>query len=196
MSVTAVIPSVPPRSHLLNRALASVIDQTHAVDAISVAIDVNHEGPGATRTRALAGASTEWVAMLDDDDEWHSFHVATLLHAVQEHDADVAYSWFDVVGGSDPFPMFEGKPWSNDEPHVFGCWFIARTELLKDLGGWLTREQMGDQWKPQWQGDGSGGGEDWNLILRLVAANAKIVHVPKRSYCWHHDGQHYSGETW
>jgi len=139
---------------------------------------------------------TQWVAPLDDDDEWKPEHIQICLDTALENNADIVYPWFDVVGGSDPFPQFEGRPWSNDDPHIFGCWFLGSAELLKDVGGWLKREQMGDAWKPQWQGDGSGGGEDWNLILRLIDAGAKIVHVPIRTYIWHHEGYHYSGGTW
>ena len=194
--VSAIVPTVPPRADRLSRALASVAHQTRPVEAISVAIDTHHEGPGPTRTRALLGTQTAWVAPLDDDDEWQPQHIEVCLTAALETGADVVYPWFDVVGGSDPFPQFEGRPWSNDEPHIFGCWFLGRAELLKDVGGWLDRAQMGDQWKPEWQGDGSGGGEDWNLILRLISAGARIIHIPVRTYIWHHDGHHYSGSTW
>jgi glycosyl transferase family 2 len=195
VSVTAVIPSVPPRAGLLARAVASVAAQDRPVEAVAIAIDTQHQGPGLTRTRALTMATTKWVAMLDDDDEWKPHHVRCLVDAAEEQDADVAYAWCDVVSGTDPFTFF-GQPWDNANPHIFGCWFLAKTELLKDTGGWLSREQMGPDWKPEWQEDGSGGGEDWNLILRLIAADAKIIHVPERSYLWHHDGHHYSGGTW
>lgn len=197
MTVGVAIPSVPPRAGMLVRALQSVTNQTRPVDAISVAIDNGHKGPGITRTQALFGLDTKWVAPLDDDDEFYPHHIQTLMDYVTDSDADVVYPWFDVQGGTDPFPQFFGKPWDDADPHVFGCWFIARRELLLDIGGWLSREEMGDQWKPEWQGDGSGGGEDWNLILRMVAAGAKIEHLPIRTYIWHHGSHHhYSGATW
>lgn len=64
VGVTAVIPSIPPRVKMLRRALASVLTQTRAPDAISVAIDHDHEGSAATRNRALAAADTEWSPSL------------------------------------------------------------------------------------------------------------------------------------
>ena len=195
-TVAAIIPTVPPRASQLVRALTSVIHQSRSVDAISVAVDRLHEGPGITRTKALIATTTDFVACLDDDDEWAANHVELLWRAIEDEGADVTFSHPQVIAGADPFPAFLGRAWDPAEPRIFGCWFMARTELLKDIGGWRSAEEIGADWNPHWQADGSAGGEDWDITKRLVAAGARIVHVPHRTYLWHHDGEHYSGHRW
>jgi len=59
--VTVAIPSIPPRVDMLNRAISSALDQVRPPEAISVALDLRHEGAGPTRTRALRNVSTEWT---------------------------------------------------------------------------------------------------------------------------------------
>ena len=43
------------------------------------------------RNHALDNAQGEWVAPLDDDDEWTPDHIATLLRTAQAAEADFAY---------------------------------------------------------------------------------------------------------
>lgn len=193
VSITVVVPSVPPRHQMLARALASVTAQTLLPDAISVAIDNGHEGPAATRNRALLAADTEWLAFLDDDDEfepWHLEHLAT--HAVETR-ADLVYPWFTVVGGDDPFPEHFGQPWNPQRVHIFPITYLVRTELAKQVL-FPTREELADAWAIQC--DDVRGGEDWHFVKRLVVNGAKIVHMPERTWRWYHHGANMSGVTW
>ena len=90
--VTICIPTIPPRAHLLARAVDSIGRQEHPVSAISIARDVGHDGAWTTRNWALESSRTEWTGFLDDDDELLPHHVSHLLDTAREHDAVFARS--------------------------------------------------------------------------------------------------------
>lgn len=181
MTVGAAIPTIAPRSEFLKRAVESVIVQTHPVDQISVTYDTERLGASANRNAAWQALTTEWVAFLDDDDYWYPNHIEVLTTAQQESDADVVYGWFDCL--SDPFPQFEGVPWSNDAAHLFPICYLVRTELLKDVGGFPPPPMPSPYCA----------GEDWELILKYVEAGATIHHVPERTWKYEHHGGNTSG---
>lgn len=192
-SVTVCVPSIPPRAPLLARALASVAAQVRLPDAVSVAIDRNHDGPAITRNRALEAADTEWVAFLDDDDELYPDHLARLLEHQAATGADLVYPWFNVVDGDDPFPQHFGVPWDAERVHIFPITYLVRTELAK--AAWFpTREEMADDWAIRC--DDVRGGEDWGFVKRLLAAGAEFAHLPERTWAWHHHGRNCSGLSW
>jgi len=185
--VTAVIPTIPPRDTYLRRALASVRFQTRPVTDTSIATDYEHAGAAATRNRALNSARTEWVAFLDDDDEWRPRHISTLWEAAQDTDADVIYPWFDVIApqGFDPWPGVEGRPFDPDDlqhRNYIPTTVLARTELLRDVGGF---EPYGDQKESAC--------DDWGLWRKMLKAGARFQHVSRRTWLWHWHGNHTSG---
>jgi glycosyltransferase involved in cell wall biosynthesis len=185
--ITVVIPSIPPRRDLLKRAVASAINQIYPAAAISVAVDVEKRGAWHTRNRALAAVQTEWTAFLDDDDEFLPEHLNTLNNSVVNHEADMAYSWFSTVpNGSDPFPpWFADAPWDPEKPRHTTIVMLVRTRLAQSIA--FTPPAAGD----------SVGNEDWRFILELNR-RGKIVHVPQRTWLWHHDSKNTSGrpERW
>lgn len=183
--ITVCIPSIPPRAHMLSNALTSVTQQSRIPDAVSVAVDREREGAALTRTRAVRAASTRWVAMLDDDDRFLPDHLSTLEHAATESGADFVFSWFHVVGGSDPFPQHFGRVFDPQDPTHTTVTVLVRTELAQDIG-YVAPEG----------GDGAGGsGEDWNFVLGCIAAGAKFLHVPRRTWVWNHHGANTSGRN-
>lgn len=183
--ITVCIPSIPPRSGMLRNALDSVLSQTHQPDALSVAIDHHHAGAAITRTHAVRAARTRWVAMLDDDDRMLPMHLDVLRHAAEDTGADFVFPWFHVVGGTDPFPQHFGKTFDPLAPTHTTVTTMVRTELAQEVG-YVAPED----------GDGAGGsGEDWNFVLGCIAAGAKIVHVPQRTWIWNHHGANTSGRN-
>lgn len=185
MNITVAIPSIPPRGAMLSRAVNSVLLQTWPADALSIAIDVERRGAAFTRTRAVAAVQTEWVALLDDDDQFGPSHLQVLVEAVEaDPSADYLFPWFDVVGGRDPFPQHFGKVWDPKEPTQTTTTILVRTELAKQVG-WLGGHEgmIGDQVA----------GEDFRFTLGCRDAGAKIVHVPVRTWLWHHHGANTSG---
>jgi glycosyltransferase involved in cell wall biosynthesis len=189
-NVTAVIPTIPTdhRRATLKRALDSVRDQDHAVASnIIVATDTTHAGAAATRNRGLAEVTTEYVAFLDDDDEWLPHHTSTLLEAAHDTGADIIYPWFRVISGNafDPFPGVFRRPFKADalrESNYIPTTVLARTEVVRNVGGF---EPHGDQQESAC--------DDWGLWLKLLDAGATFHHVPMVTWLWHWHGQHTSG---
>ena len=192
--VTAVMPCIPPRSGhdvpgTMPRAMKSILSQTRPVDVVVLAFDHHHEGAAATRNRALAAVRTEWVAFLDDDDEWLPGHVERLLSHAEKTGADVVYPWFDVPEGFDPFPFYEGKPFNEkalrDVQNYIPVTVLARTGLLTGVGGFENRNDS--------TADGASPCEEWGLWLKLLDIGAVFSHCPERTWLWHWHGGNTSG---
>jgi hypothetical protein len=167
------------RNGMLDRAVASVAAQTVPVRHV-LARDVHRMGAAITRAHGLALVDTEWTAFLDSDDEMDPDHVEQLLACVAETGADYVYPWFRVVGGTDPFPMFFGRPFDPACPNSTTITILVRTELAKEVG--FARD-------PNVQVSG----EDYAFTLGCIAAGARIVHLPRRSWTWFHGPQNTSG---
>lgn len=183
--VTVVTPFHEARRQngMLERAVASVRAQTMPVEHV-LAEDVYRLGAPMTRHHGLAMVQTEWTAFLDSDDEMDPDHIEHLVACAEDTGADYVYPWFRVVGGSDPFPMFFARPWDDDQPHQTTITILVRTSLAQMIGFHTPPE--GDTI------EGQRGGEDWHFTLGCLAAGAKIVHLPRRSWTWHH---HSGGNT-
>lgn len=177
-TVGVALPSIPPRTQMLYRALGSVRAQTYPVDQVSIATDHRREGAAATRQRALDGITTEYTLFLDDDDEFLPQHVEHLLRFAQDTGADFVFPWFTVIGGSDPFPQHFGKVFDMANPTHTTVVTMVKTELAKSVG-----IQPGL------------GGEDWVFTTRCIEAGAKIMHLPERTWLWHHHGANSSGRA-
>lgn len=116
--VTVVIPTYN-RLGLLPRALASVAAQTYGdFDVVVVndggnwseaipclisghSVRVLHRergGPAAARNTALAASDSEYVAYLDDDDEWQPNHLESLIALLTRHpESAVGFGTAEVV---------------------------------------------------------------------------------------------------
>jgi glycosyltransferase involved in cell wall biosynthesis len=191
-TVTVVIPSIPPRAELLNRALASVAAQTHPVAAVSIAYDIGHEGAWATRNRALQNVSTEWTAFLDDDDELYPHHVQYLLDLADAHKADFVWGWFDVVNppglrSSDPFPQHRGREYDPDNPHCIPITYMVKTEWLMwavgNIGGFHADPGGSGAWEVQ----------DAPLIAEIARLGARMKCTYQVTWKWWHHGDNTSG---
>lgn len=172
---------------MLRRAIDSAMRQTLEADAIIVSVDTERRGAAQCRQNGFEMVRTPFVAWLDDDDELNPEHLEVLKAEMLRTMADVVYPWFDVVGGTDPFPMHEGKPWNNDEPIQFPITYLARTDVIRKAGGWIAVEEG------EFHPDGNRAGEDWRLELNLVKIGAKIVHLPQRTWKWFHNSGNSSG---
>jgi glycosyltransferase involved in cell wall biosynthesis len=183
--ITVCVPSIPVRGHYLGRALTSIAGQLRPADAISVAVDRERNGAAVTRSRALAAVRTDVVTFLDDDDTMNPDHLLRLESFMIDTGADFVFSWFDVIGGRDPFPQHFGKVWNPDDPTHTTVVTMVRTELARSVG-FVAPEN----------GDGAGGsGEDWSFTLGCLAAGAKIMHLPERTWKWYHNTGNTSGRN-
>lgn len=180
--ITVVIPSIPPRHLMLAQAVRSVMAQTMPAAAISVAIDVNREGAPATRQRALDAVNTDWVAFLDDDDWFNPDHLELLYKHAMDTGADFVYSWFNVVGGTDPFPSTHyTEPFDPQNPIETTITTLVRTGLAKEAGFQaLDRGQINT-------------GEDRYFTLKCLDLGANIQHLVAKTWAWRHHSQNTSG---
>jgi len=184
--ITVCIPSIPPRRQLLRRAIASVLDQTLPADAISVAVDNHRTGAAVTRQRALEAVRSPWTAFLDDDDEFLPEHLSLLLQHALDADADYVFSWFQVVGGMDPFPPGRwAVPYDPAAPIASTITILVKTELAQAVGFSDANRNPANS------------GEDWLFQEECEKLGAKISHFVDPAYpftwLWHHDSQNTSG---
>lgn len=172
---------------MLQRAFASIQGQTHQAAAVSIGVDVHRDGAPLTRQRALMSANTEWVAFLDDDDEFRPQHLEKLIKFASDMDADYVYSWFDTHPlGLDPFPITHFTlPWDPAQPRHTTITTLVKTDLAKSVG-FIRPEDMELK-------DGVIIGEDWAFTLGCIAAGAKIEHLIEKTWIWHHHGRNTSG---
>lgn len=188
-SITVVIPTIAPRRHLLTRALDSVTRQSirPIVDmVVEVSEDTEHVGAAVTRQRGLEKVTTEWVAFLDDDDEFQPDHLEKLLTHALYMGADYVYSWYTVVGGTDPFPENFGRPWNPAAPIQTTITTLVRAELAKAVGFDTVPDGVLGE-------DGHRRGEDHRFTLGCQNAGGVISHLPERTWIWHHHGSNTSG---
>lgn len=186
--ITVVVPTIPPRANLLARALASVEIQTLQPKAVIVETDTDRLGAALTRQRGLEKVETEWVAFLDDDDEFMAHHLRSLsLWAVFQR-ADYVFSWYHVCGGTDPRPEEFGLPWDRECPRQTTVTTLVRTEIALAVGG-FSSDGEDNLHSP----DRHYAGEDWLFTERVNASGATISHLPRKTWYWHHHGANTSG---
>lgn len=197
MTVSVCIPHLPFRTDMLARALGSVFTQRCVPDEVLVASDVSREGAAATRNRAIAMASGDYLAFLDDDDELHPQHIEVLVQTALDTGADLVYPWFDLSNGSDPFRLdgepLEHRPFDDrarecilHEANFIPVTVLVRRELVCDLGCFPT------PYTERWP---YGDCEDWGLWKDMLRAGASFVHVPMRTWTWHWHGANTSGRS-
>lgn len=114
------------------------------------------------RNFALDNAQGQWVAPLDDDDEWSPDHVEILLAAVNQAEADFAYgiSWYHWPDGH----FQQAGTW----PPGFGAFCD---------GAQLYRNGMGYRYDPECITRGLP--EDGDMWNRMVAGGVKFTFVER-----------------
>lgn len=176
--ITVVIRSIPPRIRELARAVESVRAQYYGPVPVVVQTDYAHAGAAATGNDGVARVETEWTAFLDDDDEFKPEHLSLCLRFAQQTGADMVYPWFDqpeknwdgLGGFGIPFHQMahelEHRNW-------IPVTVLVKTQLFRSVGGF--------QYPP-----GQTECEDWGAWRAMYAAGATIVHLPRRTWIWHH----------
>ena len=144
-----------------------------------------HSGPYPARNLGLSLARGDFVAFLDADDWWREDCLETLMQALQDSLADLAYCGWQNVGDHNLNPEPHIPPAYEDgdpvEAFLTGCpWPIhaalVRRPVLEAVDGFSERlfSSM-----------------DYDLWLRILAHTDNIIRVPEvmAYYRWHGDGQ-------
>lgn len=195
--VVSVILPTRNRAELLPRAIGSVLGQSYDKFELIIVSDgstdhtdellVEHAatdyrirllrldiaaGAAAARNRGIALATGEYVALLDDDDEWLPHKLSRQLAAFRTHDTDVGviYSRYEYVDEYGQVELRGAPPPPGSKPGnllLRGCFIgqstaVIRREILNRVGGF-------DESLPRLQ--------DWDLWIRL-AATTRFAFIP------------------
>ncbi len=143
--------------------------ESHATGDFQVDI-VTEKQPGAAAARnaGLAKVTAPWVMFFDSDDLMRPGHVERALKVADDNpDADIVV-WDFLFHGADgrehrrPFIMSD-KLYNNIMHSSFSTVrYMARTELVRRVGGWLPDGRMFD---------------DCELGVRLLLQNPEVVHA-------------------
>lgn len=192
---TVVIPTIPERATLLERAVSSVTAQS-ARCRIAVAEDSCDSGARATRQNGLETVTTEWVAFLDDDDELDPNHIEILLDTANRYKADFVWSRFrlrnDVKGTTTPGPypldVRAFEQWDDRYPVRTTITVLVRTDVALRAGGFHAEIDTTERLKY-----GQGAGEEFDFALRCRRSGAVFRHAPYETWTWHHWGGNTAG---
>lgn len=198
--ITVVIPTIPVRPAMLERAILSVrhalreLEEHHGVSGLILPeYDWERGGAAATRHRGLMRVSTPWVAFLDDDDAMHPNHLSELYAEALEHRADYLWSRFQIRfpgGRVVQGPQFLGEKafsqWSDEDPCQTTVTTLVRTELAQAAGGFLFDDDGSEV-------DGNRRGEDHVFTLRCRKAGGQFRHLERVTWDWWHHGRNTSG---
>ena len=190
--VTIVIPTIPPRTALLERAVASVMAQT-VMPALVIETDEHRTGSAETRNRALQRVQTEAVLFCDDDDQLMPWAVQVLTEAQEETGADVVSggAWITQVPGhrepvQPPAPGWIDPAWVTARSRL-NVSSLVRTEQARRAGGFSFRRDPGTGAML----------DDYGFYCALADAGATFWRVPEVVLIWHVAGQNLSGKaTW
>lgn len=202
LSVAVVIPTIPGREALLDRALTSVRAQRRKPDQIVVERDSERTGAWAARNRALARVTTDVVAWLDDDDTLRPNHLIACMRVLEQSPwrPDLVYPRPRMVGGADPtalthqgrFPVSPwGLRWSSehaDHLRTHGSFIpmthLVRTDLVRQIEGFRPGYDVGGRYR----------GEDEDYLIRLMDdAKAIFEHLDAITWNWWVHSGHTAG---
>lgn len=187
--ITVLTPTIPGRGKLLARAVASVHRQHE--QPMEHLIGLDHAGVGAVTMRndLLAKVVTPWVAFLDDDDEFLPEHLRVLRANAARFHADYVFSDFRVPEQPHfDLASFCWGDWDGMHPLQTTITVLVRTELAQQVG--FTEPPPGATIGPD------RAGEDLGFTIGCAEAGARIHHVRRVTWLWHHHGGNLSGRSW
>ena len=171
--VSVVIPVGPAHVNIVQRAIASVEDQTESAEAI-VIYDKNGRGPGWARNQGVSLVKTEYVVFLDADDELMPDFVERTLKAVEKNHY-VYTGWYE--------PNEDGIATIKDAPDPCEVWrFNQSFHLVTALvpAEWTRRIEFDETMIK--------GGEDRAFWYELTRAGCCPKRINKPLVAYHYTG--------
>lgn len=209
LTVAVVIPTIPGREQLLDRARLSALTQARKPDQLVVERDSERTGAHEARNRGLARVWTDCVAWLDDDDTMKPNHLKVVMRVMENSPfrPDLVYPRPIMVGGTDPTALthqgvFPVSPWGlrftpEHAAHIrrVGSFIpmthVVRSDLVRSVGGFRPGYTV------------SGGryrGEDEDYLIRLLdegearrPGETIFEHVDAKTWYWHVHGANTAG---
>jgi glycosyltransferase involved in cell wall biosynthesis len=182
--VTVCTATIPTRNDLLQRCIQSVKNQTLQPAKHLIKLDDERLGHVAMLDAMIEEATTKYVAILDDDDELLPNHIESIYKTIIELDADLVYPHFKYSSLPDGghLEKFRGKPWDNNAPHQVPITWIAKRDVILEVGGF---SQGFDIFSMEVDNEGNRIGQDFHLIKKLAAANKYITNIPDVTWIYH-----------
>lgn len=115
------------------------------------------------RNKSLEILSGEWIATLDDDDEFSDDHLEVLLRAVQENDYEMVYGKVLMEVKPDKWAALGSYPLRHGQISHMSALYSARLKFFK---------YKMDSWK-------CGEPADWNMWRRMQDAGVKVGFIDK-----------------
>lgn len=154
--------------------VSQILDEMCArLPNMRVSRSTSRQGIAATTNAAVELAQGRWITFLDHDDLLEADALAAVVARHLETRAQIVYTDHDVLGddGRLRHPYF--KPdWNHDlflSQMYLGHLVSFDAELVRKMGG-LRSDCDGSQ--------------DYDLVLRCVAAGASVAHVARVLYHW------------
>jgi|GEM_PF-2132022 len=150
------------------------IDQATKFDKRIKVITVENGGISANTNEGIQATKGAYVAFVDHDDVLEPFALRDMVTAIVYEKAELIYSDEDKISddGEIYFDPHYKPDWSPDLlTHV--NYINHLTIIKKDL---LEKSGLLDPTKD--------GAQDYDLLLRVIALQPKIVHIPKVLYHW------------
>jgi glycosyltransferase involved in cell wall biosynthesis len=200
LTVAVVIPTIPGREAMLERARASALHQERKPDQVIVERDSERTGAWAARNRALARVQADVIAWLDDDDHLNPSHLKVCMRVLEQSPfhPDLVYPTPAFIGMRDPTAVthqgvFPTRPWGlrftqEHAEHIrqVGSFIpmthLVRTEAVRAIGGFKPGYMVRDRYR----------GEDEDYLMRLLdAAESQgrrvqdtFEHVDRKTWYW------------
>jgi GT2 family glycosyltransferase len=145
-------------------------------DRVQYHVQVVNQGVSATRNQALALARGEYLALLDHDDRWRSFHLAQMVEALEAGTADLLYCTSEKFADGTGAALGPCGPTTEDLAQFPGsllqsCYIpassvVMRRSIPERIGGFDTSLRAA---------------EDLDYWLRALAAGFRIQYLPYSS---------------
>lgn len=186
-TVAVVLPTIPPRKELLRVAMTSVFNQTRKPNQFIVESDPRGTGSAATRNRGNARVISDYIAVLDDDDELLPNHIEVLMRAAEQNpEADVIYPIPDIRLPRDPTAVRVNgkivKPWGLEWTEDHRQWMIQRGNFIPHTCLMKTETVRRHGGYPET--GGSSPCDDWNLLGKIALHSGVFLHVPEITWIW------------
>lgn len=199
-SVSVLIATIPGREELLDRALGSVEKQIRQPDEVIVEPDPDRTSAAETRNRGLSKVTSEYVAILDDDDYLMRNHLKVLMRVAEaEPHQDLIYPTPKIIGMRDPTAVVVGgkwrRPWGLEwtEDHrqhmiqkgnFVPVTCLIKTESLRKVGGFPEPDHPDRRISHC---------EDWLCFRRMALKGMNFRHINVETWVWEKNLQGHTG---